>query len=366
VTDAGITSVSHVLWSGNIGGIERLVRDLAAEQSRLGMRVTVAFGHAEGPFVEEVREGGARVADLGFNSGYDLRPSRIGRGAAVLREADVIHLHAFNLSLAAVCRRAKRPVVFTEHGNFGLGRRLGLSGHVKRRLQRAFLRRDVEVMAANSKHTAAYMGAIYGIDRSAVAVVHNGIDAAREGSHSTLDPDELRIAFVGRLVSLKRVDRIIVALSRAARRDRMRLVVVGGGPLEQELRRLAVSHGVDSRAEFLGQRLDVSEILASVDVLVQSTLAEAFGLAILEACAEGALPLVFADGGGALEALPPDGLVVADEDDLAATLDGLLDSPTLSSDARRHRAAWVRKHFSISTTARKYRELYQLAARRAR
>jgi glycosyltransferase involved in cell wall biosynthesis len=328
--------------------------------------VSVAFGQAEGPFVDGIRDRGARLADFRFNSGYDLRPGRIRNGAAVLREADVIHLHAFNLSLATACQLAKRPIVFTEHGNFGLGRRLGLSGHIKRRLQREFLDRGVEVVAANSKHTAGRMSDLYGIIPDSVNVVHNGIDVAHDWSRDDRDRERgLRIAFVGRLVPFKRVDRLLVALSRAVQRDRLRLLVAGGGPLEHELRKLAASLGVDARVEFLGNLRDVGEILSTVDVLVQPSEAEPFGIAILEACAEGALPLVFADGGGALEALPPDGVIVNDEDELAATFDRLLGAPALTSEARQLRAAWVREHFSIAATARSYQRLYESAATRA-
>src|SRR5439155_3473643 len=59
-TDSSM-SVVHVLWSGGVGGIERLVHDLAREQSRLGFRVSVAFAQPSGPFARRLREGGVPV-----------------------------------------------------------------------------------------------------------------------------------------------------------------------------------------------------------------------------------------------------------------------------------------------------------------
>jgi glycosyltransferase involved in cell wall biosynthesis len=208
------------------------------------------------------------------------------------------------------------------------------------------------------------MRQLYGLPHDAVVIVHNGIEAAdpwprngRAGGHP--GESDLRIAFVGRLVPFKRVDRLLLAMSRTVRRDRLRLLLAGTGPLERELRVLAVSLGLESHVEFLGQRRDVRKILSTVDVLVQPSEAEPFGIAILEACAEGVLPVVFADAGGALEALPPDGVVVKDEDELASALDSLIDAPALSAESRRRRAAWVREQFSIAATASSFQRLYE-------
>jgi glycosyltransferase involved in cell wall biosynthesis len=102
-------------------------------------------------------------------------------------------------------------------------------------------------------------------------------------------------------------------------------------------------------------------------VLVHPSEGEPFGLAVIEACATGALPIVFSDGGGVLETLPPDGVVVDDVEELAAALDGLLGSPLLLPEARRTRAQWAREAFPIARTSEKYLSLYESAlAGRAR
>jgi glycosyltransferase involved in cell wall biosynthesis len=358
-----VASVAHVLWSGNIGGIERLVCDLAGEQVRQGLNVTVAFGRMEGPFVVEVDRGGAHVVDLELSSGYDLWLPRIRRGADALRESDVIHLHGFNLSFAALARRSRRPVVFTEHGNFGLGRTPGWKGWVKRRLQRRFLRREVSGgLVANSAHTAERLSQTYGIDANTTRIIHNGV-YPESGSEvvTRAENDDLRLLFVGRLVQFKRVDRALEGLAQARRREQMRLDIVGGGPMDEQLQFFARSLGLSERVRFRGYRPDLTEILSEADVLLQPSEAEPFGLVILEGCAQGVLPIVFADGGGALEILPPDGIVVADTEELGQVLDGLVGSDALADGARAERAAWVREQFPISATASRYLELYRSA-----
>ena len=67
---------------------------------------------------------------------------------------------------------------------------------------------------------------------------------------------------------------------------------------------------MDGRVRFLGWMPDVTAVLRQADVIVLPSEGEPFGLAMVEGCAEGLLPIAFSDGGGALECIPPDGRVV--------------------------------------------------------
>lgn len=350
-------SVGHVLWTGEVGGIERLVHDLAREQAAQGLRVTVAMGQPRGPFASRMRAAGLDIVDLGLRSGYDLMPLRIRRAARALQASEVVHLHAFNLPLGSAVLHARRPVVFTEHGNFGTGRERTRAATLKQRLQGRFLRHSVAALAANSRFTAERLAAIHGIDLDDVAIVHNGVVAPAGGPGAPNPRDGvLRVLFVGRLARVKRVERL---LDGAAATPNAHVQIVGGGPLESELRELATQLKIADRVDFLGYRDDVDDLLDRADVLVQPTAGEAFGLAVVEAAAHGVLPVVFADGGGALEVLPPDGRVAESPAALAAIFKELLGSPALSPSARRERAEWASSHFSIERCAREYLDLYR-------
>ena len=69
----------------------------------------------------------------------------------------------------------------------------------------------------------------------------------------------------------------------------------------RDLQSLAVSHGIEHRVRFLGERQDVGAILAASDIFCQpNTSPEPFGLALVEAQQAG-LPIVTSAIGGALE-----------------------------------------------------------------
>jgi glycosyltransferase involved in cell wall biosynthesis len=273
-----------------------------------------------------------------------------------------VHLHAFNLPLATVALAARRPIVFTEHGNFGLGRGAGPTDRLKRRMQSRFLARAPVAIAANSHWTAERLVERHGVDPSRVRVIPNGLDPSKWAAvarSNVGDDSSLTVAFIGRLAGSKRVDRLLEGIARARDPARFRTLIVGDGPHGRRLRELAKRLRIDQQVDFLGYREDVDSVLARTDVLVQPSEGESFGLSILEACRLGALPIVFDDGGGALEAIPPDGRVVGDETELAALFDQLdPSSPALGPAARDARARWVRERFPISRTAARYLELY--------
>ncbi len=111
-------------------------------------------------------------------------------------------------------------------------------------------------------------------------------------------------------------------------------VIAGEGEQRQELERSARELGIEDRVDFLGHREDVRELLACSDVVVQPSLAEAFGLSALEAmCAEkpivatavGGTPELLSDGETAL--LVPS----SDPEALAGAIKRLLEEPALAA-----------------------------------
>jgi rhamnosyl/mannosyltransferase len=108
--------------------------------------------------------------------------------------------------------------------------------------------------------------------------------------HSPAVP--LQLLFVGRLVYYKGIDVLLKALSLATEAN---LLIVGDGPERPRLEALSVQLGLDSRAQFVGSLPDAELVkaLAGADVFVLPSVsrAEAFGLAMVEAMANG-LPAI--------------------------------------------------------------------------
>ena len=82
-----------------------------------------------------------------------------------------------------------------------------------------------------------------------------------------------------------------------ALRDRLRLVMVGDGPLRAQAQAVLASAGVEQLAWLPGERADVPDVMRGLDCFVLPSLAEGISNTILEAMASG-LPVVATDVGG--------------------------------------------------------------------
>lgn len=136
-----------------------------------------------------------------------------------------------------------------------------------------------------------------------------------------LAPDDFVVITTSRLVRKNGVDLLIRALVELP--ESHRLLIVGAGPLEEELKALTSGLGLANRVVFAGARpyAELPELYAAADVFARPARSEGFGNSFIEAMAAG-LPVVatpvggivdFAvDGGNCLLADPEDSRSVAE------------------------------------------------------
>jgi len=164
-----------------------------------------------------------------------------------------------------------------------------------------------------SKHLERYLVERVGIRPSRITQIHNGVDTERfspaaRAERSALpagfaDVDSIVIGTVGRLQAVKDQATLIRAFARLARQPegaRLRLVIVGGGPLARQLQALVAELGIERQTWLAGPLTDVRHVLGCLDVFVLSSLQEGISNTILEAMATG-LPVVATAVGGNLE-----------------------------------------------------------------
>jgi glycosyltransferase involved in cell wall biosynthesis len=118
-------------------------------------------------------------------------------------------------------------------------------------------------------------------------------DAEMRNRLSDGHPDDHLLLYVGRLAPEKQVDQIKAVLQRV---PGTRLAIVGGGALEQDLRKHFSGLPVTFVGHLVGEEL--ARAYASADVFVFPSAFESFGLVLLEALASG-LPVVSSKVGGA-------------------------------------------------------------------
>jgi glycosyltransferase involved in cell wall biosynthesis len=111
-----------------------------------------------------------------------------------------------------------------------------------------------------------------------------------------------------------------------------RLLLIGDGPQRAQLEQLARDLGIDAQTVFLGYREDIGDLHQAMDIYVNPTLDEGFGIAVVEAMLAG-LPVVLAAAGAHPELIQDrrEGFLYAPGDDaaLADQLLKLIESPDI-------------------------------------
>ncbi len=139
--------------------------------------------------------------------------------------------------------------------------------------------------------------------KSDFTVLRNGIDTSRyeysdeirkeKRRELGIGENEFLITNIGRMVEQKNQKRLIDIFSLFnEKHPQSKLMIVGAGPLEKELREEAEKKGTGERVIFTGERSDVPALLSASDLFLFPSLYEGFGIVLIEAEAEG-LPCVF-------------------------------------------------------------------------
>ena len=140
----------------------------------------------------------------------------------------------------------------------------------------------------------------------------------------------------------------------------MRLVLVGQGALEPQLRRHVLASGIQDSVIFTGFRDDAPRIVTAFDVFALSSVHEGLSIALIEAMAVGK-PVVVTDAGGVSEVVRDgvEGLVVPSQrpDRLADALLSILEDSRRRDEMSRH--ARVRAFdFDIRTAVGRIETVY--------
>jgi glycosyltransferase involved in cell wall biosynthesis len=171
----------------------------------------------------------------------------------------------------------------------------------------------------------------------------------------------IRIVGLGRLSHLKGFDVLLRALGLVSKSKGWGLIVLGEGEDRVLLEQLATELGIDERIWFPGWSRKPGPTLRDSTVFVLPSRLEGWGLALLEAMAQG-LPVVAADcpaGPAEMIRQEVNGLLVPPDDPqaLAAAIERLIEDPMLR-ERLAEAATAVRDTYSIERVAAKWERLF--------
>lgn len=367
-------NVLHLISSNGFFGAENVLIELSRELLQTEYYPFVGvFKNLHNPHLEVAEKAemlGIPVKIFPCKGKLDLKTVFSLRKFIVKKRIKILHTHGYKSNLYALTASAgKNVLLFTTCHNW-LGKDLKMKFYA--RIDKFFLNRFDRVIAVSDPVREEIL--LHNIHPHKVFTIYNGINLNRFNHNFRTDfirkefsisGDCKVIGTVGRLTEEKGHIYLLQAAEMILRKHPETIfLIVGDGPLRQDLEMYAKSICPQSAIIFTGVRDDMPELYSIMDIFVLPSLTEGLPMALLEAMASkkpviatrvGAVPGVVQDGFSGYLVNP------CDVNGLINTISALLENPQKALDISQNAYETVKKHFSSRVMAEKYRQLYREA-----
>jgi len=350
--------VIHVVAGAGLGGVETFIRNTAFHIDRDEIDLVVCVLGADGPLTGTLRDADVEVDVLGLPSDASAIQRAIALVPFVARHrADIVHLSCGRSGLRSLIRGTGAKHVISHVHGFPDEWIDDVRARNSLPLRSTYVDASTHVVAC-SRWVAQPFESL-----TRVSVIPYGIPIPRPENGRPSTNGDVLVGFLGRLVPQKGLNYLVEAAKIVLeRRERVRFLIAGDGPMRQQLEHMAASlPGAAGRWSFAGAREDVDSFMREIDMLVVPSEWEAFGIVAIEAQAW-RKPVVAFEVDGLPEAVVhgETGLLATHRDTsaLADAIVNLADDPALRAWMGANGRARVASLFSAPAMARRLSDLY--------
>jgi glycosyltransferase involved in cell wall biosynthesis len=340
-----IAIVSDAVYPFNKGGKEKRIYDITTRLAEQGYDVTIycmrwwegekaivrdgVTLHAISPYYPLYAGKRRSIHEATFFALHCFK--MLGEKFDVVEIDHMPHLVLFSMKIVCMLKRKRMVVVWHEvwgkdYWKQYLGPWLGMIAFAVEKMSVKL----PDTIVSISPHTTKSLRNILGAKKEIVTIA-NGVDSE---AIQNISPAKQKsdVIFVGRLLSHKNVDFLVRALGVLKKNDpNISAIIIGGGPEEENLRKLSRELGLQKNISFLGPNVTHEEtyaIMQASRVFVLPSTREGFGLAAIEANACGLPVVTIAHDQNATTDLIVDGkngvLAALDEHQIAQAIEQLL------------------------------------------
>ena len=365
--------VAHVVYHFGTGGMENGMVNLFNHMPPERFRHVVICQAGYSDFRQRITAQPVEFYDLGKRPGHDYSwMPRLYKLFSLIKP-DILHTRNLN-AMEAQFVGAAWGVKGRVHGEHGRDMYDIDGTNWKYNLLRRTVRRLTHHYIAVSQDLAQWLKNTVHVPESRLHQIYNGVDTVKFSPGprpSLLAPEFLAnatcvIGSIGRMAKVKDYPTLVRAFIQLCqtRSDAagLRLVIVGGGPVQAECQALIDAAGLSSQAHFPGDRSDTPDWLRSFDLFVLPSLGEGISNTILEAQSSG-LPVISTAVGGTPELVEAghNGALFKPGDINALTrlLGEYIDTPERRQTEGRNARARIEARFSWPKAAAAYQAVYE-------
>lgn len=298
--------VLHVMNGATLGGISTVVLNYYQHIDRTRFRFDCAVNNIKlGPNGNALERLGCEFFHLPLKSRHLVKYCIKLAKLLSTHQYDAIHVHNNMTSFVPLgIAKMYRVPIRIGHAHSAYQKNNNVAYKVKEKIFQWILSKTATNLIGCSNEAAESIFGISKIAKSKTIVLRNAIDA-QKFLYDARTSEEMRSSFgigselilgtVGNLGSEKNQQYLLRIGSELKNQGiEFKMIIVGEGPLRDELNVLAKELEISDCVLFLGRRTDVPQVLMMFDCFVMPSLYEGFGIAALEAVASG-LPVLLSD-----------------------------------------------------------------------
>lgn len=291
--------VLQVVGGMDVGGTESMIMNLYRQIHKDIRFDFISYYNRDGYYDKE-------IIDLGGKIIRTKSPTEIGQIKAIkdlykiIKEGryDIVHAHTlFNCGIAMIAAKLAGAKIRISHSHTNLD----VGNSIVKKFYFTIMRILIIVFSTNyiacSNSAGKYL---FGkniiknnkykvlpnyVDYTKFLKFHNNIDLIRK---LKLNDGDIIVGHIGRFVDAKNHNFLIEIANKIINKDnRIKFILVGDGPLKEEIEKKVIKLGIGDNVFLLGIRKDVELILNTCDIFIFPSIYEGLGLVMLEAQACG-------------------------------------------------------------------------------
>lgn len=290
------SKILHVTGAMNVGGTETMLINLYRKVNNEMIFDFISYSDKEAYYDKEIEKLGGRVIRLTV-------PSERGFVGAIKDIRNVIkengpynavHTHMlFNCGIAMIAAYSSGVKIRVSHAHTTADNSTSLIRKLYISVMRLLIRIFSTNFLACSDAAGRYLFGDNIINNKKYKILPNYIDYEKFINSNDknkirletgIKEDDIVIGHIGRFITAKNHTFLIdVANEMIQKNSKVKLILVGTGDFEEQIKEKVKKLGIDSNVYFLGVRDDIPSILKSIDLFMLPSISEGLGLVLLEA-----------------------------------------------------------------------------------